>query len=91
MVGRYDTDGACHSPEGWGPVSGLRKFDLTPCFEQGVVLPTLLVILLAAGCMQVGLLRKEPAKARTSRKNRWIQGSKEVCTYIPHRGWCALA
>ncbi|KZV64400.1 P-loop containing nucleoside triphosphate hydrolase protein [Peniophora sp. CONT] len=78
MVGRFDLDGACHSPEGWGPVSHLRKFDLTPCFEQGVVLPTLLVILLAAGAVQVGLLRKEPARERKSRKNKWIHRAEEL-------------
>ena len=32
--------------EGWGPVSTLREFDLTPCFEEGIILPTLLVVLL---------------------------------------------
>lgn len=35
----------CHDPhEAWGPVSRLRPFDLTPCFEQGVVLSSILVI-----------------------------------------------
>ena len=34
----------CRDPEGWGPVSRLRQFDLTPCFEEGVVLSSLLVV-----------------------------------------------
>ena len=32
----------CHDIEGWRAVSRLRDFDLTPCFEEGIVLSGLL-------------------------------------------------
>lgn len=38
----------CRDSEGWGPVSQLREFDLTPCFEEGILLSTLLVVLLVS-------------------------------------------
>ena len=35
---------SCHGPEGWGPASRSRPFDLTPCFEEGAILSPLLSI-----------------------------------------------
>ncbi|KAF8638952.1 hypothetical protein AX16_010426 [Volvariella volvacea WC 439] len=35
----------CRDAEGWGPISPHRDFDLTICFEEGVVLPFLLLFL----------------------------------------------
>ena len=48
--------------EGWGPVSTLREFDLTPCFEEGIVLSTLLVVLLV-----VSLSRLWGTKSKATR------------------------
>lgn len=39
--------------EGWGPVSTFREFDLTPCFEEGIVLSTLLVVLLVVSLFRL--------------------------------------
>ena len=36
----------CPDPEeGWGPISHLREFDLTPCFEEGALLVPLFALL----------------------------------------------
>ena len=45
--------------EGWGPVSTLREFDLTPCFEEGIVLSTLLVALLVLSIFRLWGIRSE--------------------------------
>ena len=34
--------GVCRDIEGWGTVSRLREFDITPCFEEGVIISSLL-------------------------------------------------
>ena len=34
--------GVCRDIEGWGVVSRLREFDITPCFEEGVIISGLL-------------------------------------------------
>ncbi|PFH45503.1 hypothetical protein AMATHDRAFT_82867 [Amanita thiersii Skay4041] len=38
----------CYDFEGWGPASRIRDFDLTPCFEDGVILSPLLTGFLCA-------------------------------------------
>lgn len=32
----------CRDLEGWRAVSRLREFDTTPCFQEGILLPSLL-------------------------------------------------
>ena len=34
--------GICRDSEGWDAVSRLRDFDTTPCFEEGVIISSLL-------------------------------------------------
>ena len=45
--------------EGWGPVSTLREFDFTPCFEEGIVLSTLLVALLILSLFRIWGIKTE--------------------------------
>ena len=48
----------CGDPyEGWGPVSHIRQFDLTPCFEEGVILSSLLVVFIAFAVFRCHALR----------------------------------
>ena len=44
--------------EGWGPISYAREFDLTPCFEQGVLVPACLLFLLVFGLQRIWSLVK---------------------------------
>ena len=48
----------CGDPfEGWGPVSHIRQFDLTPCFEEGIILSSLLVVFIAFAAFRCHALR----------------------------------
>lgn len=53
--------------EGWGPVSRLREFDLTPCFEEGIVLSTLLVALLIISLFRLWGIKSEHIHTLTIR------------------------
>ncbi|KAF9779193.1 metal resistance protein YCF1 [Thelephora terrestris] len=56
--------------EGWGPVSRLREFDLTPCFEEGILLSTLLVLLLVVSLFRLWATKPEiaePTRTLTTR------------------------
>ena len=66
----------CYSPEGYGPISTIRQFDFTPCFESAAVLPLPLVILLVAGIWDVVRVgRKGPRRKRTgwSKARLWMK------------------
>jgi len=66
----------CYSPEGYGPVSKLRQFDLTPCFEGLVVTPVPLILLIVAGIADVARIgRKGPRRRRTgwSKVRLWLK------------------
>ncbi|KAG6330747.1 hypothetical protein ID866_8342 [Astraeus odoratus] len=39
----------CRDPEGWRVASELRDFDLSLCFEEGVILPSVLFVSILAG------------------------------------------
>jgi hypothetical protein len=70
-------DKYCRDIEGWGPVSPIRDFDLTPCFEEGVLQSTLLGLLLALGSFRIFSLSKVKNRER-SRKSRWTLYAKLV-------------
>ncbi|KAG6837154.1 hypothetical protein H0H93_013744 [Arthromyces matolae] len=53
----------CHDPEGWQIVSRIRDFDLTVCFEEGVLLTTILgTLLLVASARSLALVFDLPKK-----------------------------
>ncbi|KAF8202113.1 multidrug resistance-associated ABC transporter [Pholiota molesta] len=52
---------ACHDREGWRPVSRLRDFDLTPCFEEAAILSGLLAaVFLLAVLRTLTICLREP-------------------------------
>ncbi|PCH44281.1 multidrug resistance-associated ABC transporter [Wolfiporia cocos MD-104 SS10] len=67
----------CANPEGWGPVSSSRDFDLTLCFEEGAVLSTVLVLFLALGIIKCSALRSLEDRTR-GRKSVWILRAKLI-------------
>ncbi|KAA1470346.1 P-loop containing nucleoside triphosphate hydrolase protein [Dentipellis sp. KUC8613] len=69
---------ACRDSEGWGPVSRLRDFDLTPCFEEGIVLPTILLVLGFVSVFRVWSLRRVPPFKRQGKLNVWLLRLKIV-------------
>ncbi|EMD38835.1 hypothetical protein CERSUDRAFT_92869 [Gelatoporia subvermispora B] len=78
----------CRSSEGWGPVSPLRPFDLTPCFEEGPVLSSLLIVfvVLALGiCWSL----KNAEKRSRCRKSVWVLRAKVACLSLACATSCA--
>jgi ATP-binding cassette subfamily C (CFTR/MRP) protein 1 len=68
----------CHHPEGWGPVSRLRSFDLTPCFEDAVLFSVPLGLLIAVSLLRLWHLSRLSALHRTQRINTWLLWAKLV-------------
>jgi ATP-binding cassette subfamily C (CFTR/MRP) protein 1 len=67
----------CHNAEGWNPVSRIRAFDSTPCFEEGIILAALLGSLLVLGLVRVLTTRSHPQLNR-SRNSQWLLWAKLV-------------
>ncbi|KAJ2933863.1 hypothetical protein H1R20_g3220, partial [Candolleomyces eurysporus] len=57
--------GYCRDSEGWLPVSSKRPFDSTPCFQEGIVLSSLLAALLAFSLLRSTQLWTRPALQRS--------------------------
>lgn len=72
-----DSPAQCGNPEGWGPVSTARPFDLTPCFEEGILLSTVLVLFVIAAAFRCWALRGRESRPRC-RKSVWVLRSKLV-------------
>ncbi|TFK51703.1 multidrug resistance-associated ABC transporter [Heliocybe sulcata] len=66
---------ACYNPEGWGPLSPRRQFDFTPCFEEGILASTVLVLLLLGSLWRCWILRAAQRLSRT-RPSRWLLWAK---------------
>ncbi|KAG1888634.1 ABC transporter type 1, transmembrane domain-containing protein [Suillus subluteus] len=61
---------SCRDVEGWHIVSQLRELDFTLCFEEGVILTSLLALLLLSATCRIWALRYLPSRD-ISRKSRW--------------------
>ncbi|KAH9989856.1 metal resistance protein YCF1 [Russula vinacea] len=68
----------CHHPEGWGPVSRIRPFDFTPCFEDAVLFSVPLGLLIAVSLFRLWHLSRLSALHRTQRINTWLLWAKLV-------------
>ncbi|KAF9556671.1 metal resistance protein YCF1 [Agrocybe pediades] len=69
--------GTCRDDEGWRVVSDLRYFDLAPCFEEGIILSSLLAVtFLFSISRSLSLGLKEPLEK--SQKSIWILRAKLV-------------
>ena len=71
---------ACKDPYGeqWGPISRLRDFDLTQCFEEGLLLPGLLALFIVLQAFRVYVLSSKFQNLERSRKSIWVLRSKLV-------------
>ncbi|KAG1838637.1 P-loop containing nucleoside triphosphate hydrolase protein [Suillus subalutaceus] len=61
---------SCRDVEGWHIISQLRELDFTLCFEEGVILTSLLALLLLSATCRIWALRYLPSRD-ISRKSRW--------------------
>ena len=71
-------DATCRHSEGWGPVSRLRPFDLTPCFEEGILFSVPLGSLIVLGLIRVYQLYQLVALQRAQKRNVWLLWAKLV-------------
>ncbi|TFY72025.1 hypothetical protein EVG20_g1007 [Dentipellis fragilis] len=69
---------ACRDSEGWGPVSRLHDFDLTPCFEEGIILPTILLFLGFVSVFRIWSLKRAPPYKRQGKFSVWLLRLKIV-------------
>lgn len=65
----------CRDPEGWRAFSRIRDFDITFCFEEGVVISVLLGALLLSAVWRSSVLSSLPSRARSS-KSWWLLRAK---------------
>ncbi|RDX54318.1 metal resistance protein YCF1 [Lentinus brumalis] len=80
---------ACRGdPEGWGPVSRIRPFDLTSCFEEGAVLSPLLAIFVVSAVSACWLHRGHEIFER-SRRSVWILRGKLLLLSLACAASCA--
>ena len=71
-------------------MSRLRDFDLTPCFEEGIVLSGLLAIFIVLAAFRCYVFRTRFEDLGRSRKSVWILRTKLVkCTVVPSSELCA--
>ncbi|KAG2035311.1 P-loop containing nucleoside triphosphate hydrolase protein [Suillus americanus] len=68
---------SCHDVEGWHIVSKLRELDFTLCFEEGVILTSLLALLLLSATCRIWALRYLPSRD-ISRKSSWRLWAKLI-------------
>ncbi|KAF8586432.1 metal resistance protein YCF1 [Ramaria rubella] len=64
---------SCAIHDGWGPVSRDRDFDLTLCFEQGVLLPVLFGLLFLLGSVRAVVLARKNVLPRGVRNRRVLK------------------
>ncbi|KAF9005892.1 metal resistance protein YCF1 [Cyathus striatus] len=57
----------CRDPQGWGPVSPTTEFDVTPCFQEGILLSTVLAALLILAAFQSIALSYQNLLTRSSK------------------------
>ncbi|TBU30707.1 metal resistance protein YCF1 [Dichomitus squalens] len=67
---------ACRAdPEGWGPVSQIRAFDLTPCFEEAVIFSPFSVVFLVLAVLACWRHRHHEIRERC-KKSIWVLRAK---------------
>lgn len=70
---------SCRDLEGWGPISRFRSFDATLCFEEGVILPSILAVFICSALLQIGIVYSKPSRPR-SHKSYQLLWAKLVRT-----------
>ncbi|KAI0731222.1 metal resistance protein YCF1 [Earliella scabrosa] len=75
-------------PEGWGPVSRIRPFDLTSCFEEAAVLSPVLAILVLSAAIASWIHRGCEVRHR-SKKSVWVLRAKLLLLSLAWIASCA--
>ncbi|KAG9024994.1 hypothetical protein FS837_005122, partial [Tulasnella sp. UAMH 9824] len=62
----------CLNPEGWGPVSKQRAFDLTPCFEDAGLVGGSLAIIFLSSIYYTYQLRRHEIQPKNVKTRKWL-------------------
>lgn len=62
----------CLNPEGWGPVSKHRAFDLTPCFEDAGLVGGSLAIIFLSSIYYTHQLRRHEIQPKNVKTRKWL-------------------
>jgi ATP-binding cassette, subfamily C (CFTR/MRP), member 1 len=71
-------DVICYHNEGWGPVSRLRPFDFTPCFEEAVLFSVPFAFFIVIGLFRTWYFCRLCALQRIQKINMWLLWGKLV-------------
>ncbi|KII85750.1 hypothetical protein PLICRDRAFT_144304 [Plicaturopsis crispa FD-325 SS-3] len=80
----------CNDREGWDAVSRIRAFDLTSCFEEGILLSTLLIVFFAFASFNSWLLSSRHTLPET-RKSKWVLRGKLILLAFAFSASCVNA
>ncbi|KAK2463720.1 hypothetical protein APHAL10511_004471 [Amanita phalloides] len=56
---------SCRETEGWGPISPNHSFDATLCFEEGIILPSILAGFICFALLHICILSIKPSRPRS--------------------------
>jgi hypothetical protein len=79
----------CHDSEGWKVVSRIRDFDSTLCFEEGIILSSVLGLLLVSALLRSLFLAQSELMVRSA-KSLWVLRGKLVCAPLSRIGGVKL-
>ncbi|KAG8854878.1 hypothetical protein FRB96_007278 [Tulasnella sp. 330] len=68
----------CASAEGWGPVSKLREFDFTPCFESSALLGGITALILFGSLLRTFQLRHSSIRPQNVKTRGWLVAKLSV-------------
>lgn len=77
----------CADPESWGPASSAR-WDLTPCFEEGIVFPAVHVLFIFAAAWRIWVLSHAIPLERTAHSRKLLTAKLVRCLEL---SWVDLA
>ncbi|KAF8631681.1 hypothetical protein AX15_002266 [Amanita polypyramis BW_CC] len=60
----------CRDSEGWGPLSPIRPFDITPCFEDAVLLSSILAGFICLALLKMAVLWTKQSRPRSQKS--WV-------------------
>ncbi|KAG9023908.1 hypothetical protein FS837_005575, partial [Tulasnella sp. UAMH 9824] len=81
----------CLNPEGWGPVSKHRAFDLTPCFEDAGLVGGSLAIIFLSSIYYTYQLRRHEIQPKNVKTRKWLVAKLFVLSLATQVAIAALA
>ncbi|RUS22445.1 multidrug resistance-associated protein 3 [Endogone sp. FLAS-F59071] len=73
-------DAICKDSEGWGPLSSLRDFDFTTCFEDVILIPLPSLVFVFAGAFRLLYLARSMQSNTNRRAKDWLYWLRMIFT-----------